>query len=296
MLPGRGAGGGRPAALPRLLRELRPGPVLPPGRPRRRVRPLAALLAHRARGARRPGGHARIRARPARRARRRWRSSPGWRPSRRWLSDASRTRTPTALALALGAILLARRSPAGAGALAGVAFAFRFDVGARRGRWAPRSPPADARGGRRVRLGAAALAGAVLVLPFVARRARRRSGTTRSASSSTSRASSACRCPGAYDGGFEPNKTARLLHAVRADGRARRSGWSPRCARARRSGSGPRSRWRSPGSPTCSPARTSSIWCPLAAVLPVLLAGAAGHARAHALEAGARRAGRRSSR
>ena len=34
-----------------------------------------------------------------------------------------------ALALAFGALLLARRSPAGAGVLAGVAFAFRFDLG-----------------------------------------------------------------------------------------------------------------------------------------------------------------------
>ena len=37
---------------------------------------------------------------------------------------------PAALALGLGAILLARRSPAGAGTLAGVAAAFRLELGA----------------------------------------------------------------------------------------------------------------------------------------------------------------------
>jgi hypothetical protein len=85
-----------------------------------------------------------------------------------------------ALALAFGAILLARRSPVAAGVLAGVAFAFRFDLGAAaavgavvaaagdRGAPARDSRPAARRLRAPLRaLLAALVTGAVLVLPFV---------------------------------------------------------------------------------------------------------------------------------
>jgi hypothetical protein len=85
-----------------------------------------------------------------------------------------------ALALAFGAILLARRSPVAAGVLAGVAFAFRFDLGAAaavgavvaaagdRGAPARDSRPAERRLRAPLRaLLAALVTGAVLVLPFV---------------------------------------------------------------------------------------------------------------------------------
>ncbi len=89
-----------------------------------------------------------------------------------------------ALALAFGAILLARRSPVAAGALAGVAFAFRFDLGAAaavgaavaaaardpaRAAAAARAPgpvAAHTLGAPLRALLAALVTGAVLVLPF----------------------------------------------------------------------------------------------------------------------------------
>jgi hypothetical protein len=71
-----------------------------------------------------------------------------------------------ALALAFGAILLARRSPVAAGVLAGVAFAFRFDLGAAAAVGAALAAAAAARSPLRVLL-AALFTGAVLVLPFV---------------------------------------------------------------------------------------------------------------------------------
>ena len=78
-----------------------------------------------------------------------------------------------ALALAFGAILLARRSPVGAGVLAGVAFCFRFDLGAAAAvgaalAAAARDPGPGAARGAPVRvLLAACVTAAALVLPFV---------------------------------------------------------------------------------------------------------------------------------
>jgi hypothetical protein len=71
---------------------------------------------------------------------------------------------PTALALALGALLLARRSPAGAGALAGVAVAFRFDLGL--GAIAGAALTAGRRAGPV--MAAAAVVSVLLLAPFVA--------------------------------------------------------------------------------------------------------------------------------
>ena len=100
---------------------------------------------------------------------------------------------PAAIALGLGAILLARRSPAGAGALAGVAIVFRIDVGiAAAAGAALAAAPA---GGRRAAISAAAtaaLVGALLLAPVVIAAPAGPKGR-RSASRSTSKGSSACR-------------------------------------------------------------------------------------------------------
>jgi hypothetical protein len=109
----------------------------------------------------------------------------------------------TALALALGALLLARRSPVAAGVLCGVAFAFRFDVGA-----AAALGTALAAGGRPAALGAAGAAaatGALLVAPFaIAAPAELWDQTIGFALDEQSL--QRLPLPGAYEGGFEPNK------------------------------------------------------------------------------------------
>ena len=140
----------------------------------------------------------------------------------------------TALALGLGAILLARRSPAAAGALAGLAFAFRFDVGA-----AAAVGAALAAGGRELararHAGGVALAGRDSEAPaHAAARAfdRRGAGLALAAATATAAILMAplaiaapselwdqtigfaldeqslqrLPLPGEYDGGFEPNK------------------------------------------------------------------------------------------
>jgi hypothetical protein len=97
------------------------------------------------------------------------RAAPPWLALLGWLAVAGAMAWPTspgpnppALALTLGGVLLARRSPVGAGALAGLAVAFRPEVGV---------PGAIAvvlaGGGMRAALGAAGAA-LVTVAPFVA--------------------------------------------------------------------------------------------------------------------------------
>ena len=110
---------------------------------------------------------------------------------------------PTALALGFGALLLARRSPAAAGALAGLAFAFRFDLGVAA---AAGASLAAAERGAAARVAAAAGAvGVVLVAPFAIAApgdfwdqtfgfALDQQGLQR------------LPLPGAWHGGFEPNK------------------------------------------------------------------------------------------
>jgi hypothetical protein len=138
----------------------------------------------------------------------------------------------TALALGLGAILVARRYPVGAGVLAGTAFAFRFDVGAAAAIGAalaaatvrePAGPtrhaagttrdaagrPRDAASGPGARALRAALAAAataaLLLLPLVvADPGELWRGTIGFALDEQSL--QRLPLPGAYEGGFEPNK------------------------------------------------------------------------------------------
>jgi len=75
---------------------------------------------------------------------------------------------PAALALGFGGLLLARRSPVAAGALAGLAFCFRFDLGLAAAIGTALAALAD--GGRRAAaraLVSAALVAAILMAPFV---------------------------------------------------------------------------------------------------------------------------------
>ena len=212
MLRGRAHRRG-PAALPRLLRQLRARAVLPVARPRRAVRAVAAELADPARGARRRRRRAGL---PLVR-----REAPEPLALAAWLAVVAGAMAfpsipqpqPGGLALGLRGAA-ARRSgvPRPPARSAGVAAVFRWTrPGGRRRAMSPRWPATArraARGGprraarrrrRRGRRGRAARARR-------ARRARATAGTRRSASRSTSRACSACRCPAPGDGGFEPNK------------------------------------------------------------------------------------------
>jgi hypothetical protein len=125
-----------------------------------------------------------------------------------------------ALALAFGAILLARRSPAAAGVLAGLAFAFRFDVGVAaaiaaalaaagdRDRVAAAHSAAAPARGRSAALrtaAAAAATGALLVAPFaIAAPGDFWDGTVGFALDEQSL--QRLPLPGEWDGSFEPNK------------------------------------------------------------------------------------------
>jgi hypothetical protein len=113
----------------------------------------------------------------------------------------------TALALALGAILLAGRSPAGAGVLAGLAFTFRFDIGIAAGVAAALAAAGDrGRGAAALRAAAAATAtGSLLVAPFaIAAPGDFWDQTIGFALDEQSL--QRLPLPSAYDGGFEPNK------------------------------------------------------------------------------------------
>ena len=189
---------------------------------------------------------------------------------------------PTALALAFGGLLLAPRRPA---------------AGRRAGRPGGRLPARPRRGGagRRGAAGGGGAARRARRSPGAAvacradgagrdRRAGATSGTRRSASRSTSRASSACRCPGAWHGGFEPNKILEhyypyvllagvALWLVGGDPR-------PRC----RPGSGPPHRWPRAGVVYLLARADVFHLVPLAAVLPVLLATGRGERAAAGLD------------
>ena len=185
---------------------------------------------------------------------------------------------PTALALAFGGLLLAARRPA-----------------ARRrprrpGRRLPARPrPGGARrewrcwrGRRGARRAPRRTGRRVACRPDGARRDRRApapSGTRRSASRSTSSASSACRCPGAWHGGFEPNKILEFYYALPAAGGGRAVARGGDRAAACRSGSGPPRRWPRAGVVYLLARADVYHLVPLAAVLPVLLATAAARER-----------------
>ena len=107
-----------------------------------------------------------------------------------------------ALALAFGALLLARRSPAGAGVLAGLAFAFRFDLGVAAAVGVALAL-ADRRRG--AALAAAAATAAVLVAPF-ALAAPGDFWDQTVGFALDEQSLQRLPLPGAYDGAFEPNK------------------------------------------------------------------------------------------
>jgi hypothetical protein len=127
-----------------------------------------------------------------------------------------------ALALAFGAILLARRSPAGAGVLAGAAFAFRFDLGAAAAvgvaiaaadRGVPPSAATaegPARGafdrGAALRAAAAAAATAALLVAPFALAAPGDFWDQTVGFALDEQSLQRLPLPGSYDGGFEPNK------------------------------------------------------------------------------------------
>jgi hypothetical protein len=110
---------------------------------------------------------------------------------------------PAALALGLGALLIARRSPAAGGVLAGAAVPFRFDVGA-----AAVAGAALAAGGRPAagRLaGTSAVVAAVLLAPIVLAAPGPFWEQTLGFALDEQRLQR-LPLPGAWDGGFEPNK------------------------------------------------------------------------------------------
>jgi hypothetical protein len=113
---------------------------------------------------------------------------------------------PAALALGFGALLLARRSPAAAGALAGLAVVFRFDVGLATVAGAAIAGLSGA--GRRAvpRIAAvAALVALVLVGPVVVAAPGAFWDQT-IGFALDEQSLQRLPLPGAYDGGFEPNK------------------------------------------------------------------------------------------
>ena len=107
-----------------------------------------------------------------------------------------------ALALAFGAILLARRSPVGAGVLAGVAFAFRFDVGLA----AAIGAALAAERAAALRSVAAAAATAVLLVAPFALAAPGDFWDQTIGFALDEQSLQRLPLPGSYDGGFEPNK------------------------------------------------------------------------------------------
>jgi hypothetical protein len=109
---------------------------------------------------------------------------------------------PAAIALGLGALLLARRSPVGAGALAGLAIAFRLDVGvaAAAGAMLAAAPGT----GRRVAAAAGAV-GAILLAPVVLAAPTQFWDQTLGFALDE-QSLQRLPLPGSWDGGFEPNK------------------------------------------------------------------------------------------
>ncbi|MEA2364152.1 MAG: hypothetical protein QOD71_3297 [Thermoleophilaceae bacterium] len=113
---------------------------------------------------------------------------------------------PTALALAFGGLLLAQRRPAAAGALAGVAAVFRFDLGA--GALAGVALLAATAGGRRAAARAAltGLAVALVLLAPVVIAAPRDFWDQTIGFALDEQGLQRLPLPGAWEGGFEPNK------------------------------------------------------------------------------------------
>jgi hypothetical protein len=185
----------------------------------------------------------------------------------------------TALSLGLGALLLARRSPAGAGVLAGAAFAFRFDLGAAAAAGAALTAGALHGRGAALRACCAAVAtGILLVLPF-ALAAPGQFWDDTFGFILDEQSLQRLPLPGGYSGGFEPNKVlAFYMPYVLMAGLAL---WLVAAVATR----APLRIWAALPLALAGlgylVARADEFHLvPLAAVLPVLLAGAAGHARA----------------
>lgn len=186
----------------------------------------------------------------------------------------------TALALGLGAILLASRSPVGAGMLAGAAFAFRFDIGVAAAVGAVLAGAVQARGAAARVLGAAIVTGAVLVLPFVLAAPGEFWDDT-FGFALDEQALQRLPLPGGWEGGFEPNKMlAFYMPYVLMAGLAV---WLAAAIALRL----PRRLWATfplalAGLAYLLARADEFHLVPLAAVLPVLLAAATGRARATA--------------
>ena len=190
--------------------QLRARAVLPARRPRRAVRALAARLARSCAWRSTPAWPCSPTRWPGATPPSRWRSAPGWPSPPRWRSRASRTPTRPPWRSASARCCWpggARRWPA---ALAGAGDRVPPRPGPRR-RWpGPRWPARGRRaGGPRRRRRASRWRSCCWPRSCSPRPAT--SGTRRSASPSTSRASSACHCPARWEGGFEPNKILAAL-------------------------------------------------------------------------------------
>ncbi len=185
---------------------------------------------------------------------------------------------PTALALAFGALLLARRAPVSAGALAGLAVVFRFDLGLAAVAGTVLAGLAD--GGRRPAARVAAAAGvvaAVLLAPFVLA-APADFWQQTFGFALDQQALQRLPLAGDYEGGFEPNKLlqhyfaylllagAALWLVVAVRGRAPLRLWAPAPLAAA-------------GAAYLIARADVFHFVPLAAVLPVLLATAAARER-----------------
>ena len=168
-----------------------------------------------------------------------------------------RIRIPPQSRSAWGPSCWPARSPAGAGALAGVAIVFRIDVGiAAAAGAALAAAPA---GGRRAAISAAAtaaLVGALLLAPVVIA-APAEAWEQTLGFALDEQGLQRLPLPGAYDGGFEPNKLLQHYFPYVLLG-GPRCGRCWRCCAERPFGPGLRRRWRLSAWGTCSPAPTCS--------------------------------------
>jgi hypothetical protein len=185
---------------------------------------------------------------------------------------------PAALALGLTALLLARRSPAAAGVMAGVAVFFRIDIGVAAAAGAALGAASEAGWRRAIRAPAlAALVGGLLLAPFVMTSPGAVWDQTLGFAFDEQRLQR-LPLPGAYSGAFEPNKLLEYYFPyVLLAGLAL---WGLMAARARL----PLRVWAPfplalVGVGYLVARADEFHLVPLAAVLPIMLATAAAHER-----------------
>ena len=255
-----------------------PGQYFLVGGARRAVRPLAADAGGSCAWRSTPAWPCSPTRSPAATPPSRWRSAPGSPSPRRWRSRASRTPTRPRWRSASARCCSPQRRPVLAG---GARRAWRSCSGST---WAWRRWPEWRSGGRRE-------AGR-------ARRAARRAVARRAAGARScwprpgdfwdqtigfaldEQGLQRLPLPGAWDGGFEPNKILAALLPVRAAGRRAPSGWSwPSRSPAAGAPVGALLRWRRPACVYLLARADVFHLVPLAAVLPVLLATAAARER-----------------